>query len=200
MTLFVRGRLLGDEVTANSCYISSGDQTRVRFARNIKLQSETVIFNAPLALGSCGANFLLTTIALFAALFTLDFALRRTKTRAWLRYLLVGLGLGLVLMLLAPGVYLQPEIVQLTVAGAEVKIGSCSGLSHSKIEYARADLRFGYAIAHLGGQETPVKYLLRIRLADGRDLGQLDLSNPRVDLDALRQIAPDVVEQFAASR
>jgi hypothetical protein len=164
------------------------------------LESETVIFNAPLALGSCSGNFLLTTIALFAALFALDFALRRTKTRAWLRYLLVGLGLGLVLMLLAPGVYLQPEIVQLTVAGAEVKIGSCSGLSHSKIEYARADLRFGYAIAHLWGQETSVKYFLRIRLADGRDLGQLDLSNPRVDLDALRQIAPDVVEQFAASR
>ena len=165
------------------------------------MQSETVIFNAPLALGSCSGNFLLTTIALFAALFALDFALRRTKTRAWLRYLLVGLGLGLVLMSLAPGVYLQPEIVQLTVAGTEVKIGSCSGLSHSKIEYARAELRFGYAIAHLwGGQETSVKYLLRIRLADGRELGQLDLSNPRVDLDALRQIAPDVVEQFAASR
>ena len=164
------------------------------------MQSETVIFNAPLALGSCSGNFLLTTIALFAALFALDFALRRTKTRAWLRYLLVGLGLGLVLMSLAPGVYLQPEIAQLTVAGTEVKIGSCSGLSHSKIEYARADLRFAYAIAHLAGQETSLKYLLRIRLADGRELGQLDLSNPRVDLDALREIAPDVVEQFAASR
>jgi hypothetical protein len=164
------------------------------------LQSETVIFNAPLAFGSCSGNFLLTTVALLASLFALDFALRRTKTRAWLRYLLVGLGLGLVLMLLAPGVYLQPEIVQLTVAGAEVKIGSCSGLSHSKMEYARADLRFAYAIAHRWGQETSAKYLLRIRLADGRDLGQLDLSNPRIDLDALRQIAPDVVEQFAASR
>jgi hypothetical protein len=164
------------------------------------LQSETVIFNAPLVLGSCSGNFLLTTIALFAVLFALDFALRRAKTRAWLRYLLVGPGLVLVLMLLAPGVHLQPEIVQLTVAGAEVKIGSCSWLSYSKIEYARADLRFGYAIVHLGAQEAPVKYLLRIRLADGREVGQLDLSNPRVDLDALRQIAPDVVEQFAASR
>jgi hypothetical protein len=164
------------------------------------LQSETVIFNAPLMFGSCSGNFLLTAIALFAALFALDFALRRAKTRAWLRYLLVGPGLGLVLMLLAPDIYLQPKIVQLTVAGAEVKIGSCSWLSHSKIEYARADLRFGYAIAHFGAQEAPVKYLLRIRLADGRDLGQLDLSNPRLDLNALRQIAPDVVEQFAATR
>jgi hypothetical protein len=124
--------------------------------------------------------------------------LRRFKTRAWLRYLIVGL--ALVLILLAPSLFLRPEIVRVAVDGAEVKIDSCNGLSPSNAKYARADLRFEYAIIPPASRRSLPKYRLRVALADGWELAQLDLSSPRVDLEALRKVAPDVVEQFAAAR
>jgi hypothetical protein len=162
------------------------------------LPSETVIFDTPLAFGSCGGNFALTAILLFAALFALVLTLRRIKTRSRILYLLVGL--GLVLWMLSSDLNLQREIVRLAVDGVKVKIGSCNGLSYSTAEYARADLRFEYAIVRLTRGRSPSKYLLRIKSTDGRDVGQLDLNNPRMNLEALRLIAPDVVQQFGTSR
>ena len=112
---------------------------------------------------------------------------------------LLIVGLALVLILLGPSLFLRPEIVRVAVDGAEVKIDSCNGLSPSNAKYARADLRFEYAIIPPASRRSLPKRL-RVALADGRELAQLDLSSPRVDLEALRKVAPDVVEQFAAAR
>jgi hypothetical protein len=145
------------------------------------LQSEIIIFDTPLAFGSCGGNFLLTAMILFAiGLFVLDLILRGFKTRAWLRYPIVGL--APVLILLGPSLFLRPEIVRLAVDGAEVKIESCNGLSSSNAKYARADLRFEYAIIRPTSRGSLPRYRLRVALADGRELAQLDLSSPRLDL------------------
>jgi hypothetical protein len=164
------------------------------------LQSEIIIFETPLPFGSCGGNFLLTAMILFAiGLFLLDLILRRFKTRARLRYLIVGLALVLILLGSA-NLFLRPETVRVALDGAEVKIDSCNGLSRSNAKYARADLRFKYAIIPAAGRGTLPKHRLRVTSADGRDLAQIDLSSPRVDLEALRKVAPNVVKEFAAMR
>ena len=131
------------------------------------MQSEIIILDTPWAFGSCCGKFLLTAMILFAiGLFVLDLILRRFKTRAWLRYLIVGL--ALVLILLGPSLFLRPEIVRVAVDGAEVKIDSCNGLSPSNAKYARADLRFEYAIIPPTSRGSLPKYRLRVALADGQ--------------------------------